>query len=86
MEIIELRNKIIEIVNTSEVRFLHMINALHKTYQEEAANENKIVAYTPKGKPLTTYDIIKNNNEAIQSIKSGDYKTHADNRQKYAIK
>tara|TARA_B110000879_G_C11048312_1_gene461721 strand:+ start:69 stop:329 length:261 start_codon:yes stop_codon:yes gene_type:complete len=82
----ELKNKIIEIINTSDERFLRMVNALHKTYKEEALTDDEVVAYTIKGEPLTKTKIIENNKEAVKSIKEGQYKTHNEIRQKYAIK
>lgn len=41
----ELKNKIIEIINTSDERFLRMVNALHKTYKEDDSGDD-IVAHT----------------------------------------
>ena len=32
----ELKNKLIEIINTSEEEFLHMVNALQKAYYEDS--------------------------------------------------
>lgn len=82
MGAVELRNKLIEIINTSDERFLRMVSALHKTYKEDVSDD--VIAYTFKGDSLTKTDIIKNNEEAIQSIESGEFKTHSQIRQKYA--
>ena len=84
MGAVELRNKLIEIISTSDERFLRMVNALHKTYKEDISEEDEIVAYTIKGESLTKADIIKNNEEAIQSIEKGEFKTHSEIRQKFA--
>ncbi|AXG71980.1 hypothetical protein KORDIASMS9_04238 [Kordia sp. SMS9] len=39
MGAIELRNKIIEIINSSDERFLRMVSALHKTYSEQETTD-----------------------------------------------
>lgn len=82
MGALELRNKIIEIINTSDERFLRMVNALHIIYKEDVSEE--IISHTFKGKPLTKADIIQNNTEAINSIERGEFKTHSEIRKKYA--
>lgn len=84
MGAVELRNKLIEIINTSDERFLRMINALHKSYESEDTDQGDVVAYTFSGKSLTRRDIVINNKEAIQSIEKGEFKTHTQMRQKYA--
>ncbi|MEM6719558.1 MAG: hypothetical protein AAF611_09600 [Bacteroidota bacterium] len=84
MGAVELRNKIIEIINSSDERFLRMVKALHQTYKEDASTEEDIVTYTIKGEALTKADIIENNNEAIKSIERGEFRTHSEIRQKYA--
>lgn len=66
MEALELRNKIIEIINTSDERFLKMVNALHITYKEEELEE--VVAYTVQGIPLTKQQYIKQIKEADTSF------------------
>lgn len=86
MEIVELKNKIIEIINTSDERFLHMIKALYDSYNFETINEEDVVAYTINGKALTKETIIKNNENAIKSINEGNFKTHNEIRDKFALK
>ncbi|MFK7749156.1 MAG: hypothetical protein AB8B65_12245 [Kordia sp.] len=39
MGAIDLRNKIIEIINSSDERFLRMVSALHKTYSEQETTD-----------------------------------------------
>ena len=86
MGAVELRDKLISIINSSDEKFLRMVNALQKSYFEEEATESDTAAYTFKGESLTKADIIKNNREAIKSIEKGEYKTHSEIRQKYAVK
>ncbi|MGB0880804.1 MAG: hypothetical protein ACPGTO_09580 [Polaribacter sp.] len=84
MSTIELKNKLVDIINSSDEKFLRMVNALHQTYKEGFSNESNSIVYTLKGKPLTKTDIIENNKEAIKSIEKGAFKTHSEMRQKYA--
>lgn len=84
MGAIELRNKIIDIINSSDERFLRMVKALHQTYKDDVSIEDEVVAYTFKGETLTKTDIIENNKEAVKSIERGEFKTHSEIRQKYA--
>lgn len=35
MGAIELKNKVVDIINSSDERFLRMVNALHKSYYQE---------------------------------------------------
>lgn len=70
-------------------QFMKIVNAekleqFEALLHAETSNEKGIVAYSIKGKPLTKADIIENNKEAIKSIDKGDFKTHAQMRQKYA--
>ncbi|QTE21097.1 hypothetical protein [Polaribacter cellanae] len=83
METVELKNKLVDIINSSDERFLRMVKALHQTYNEDISVKADIVAYTFKGTPLTKTDIVKNNREAINSIERGEFKTHSQIRQKY---
>ena len=84
MGTIELKNKLVDIINSSDETFLRMVNALHQTYKDNTSNESDIIAYTFKGESLTKADIIENNKEAIKSIERGEFKTHSEMRQKYA--
>lgn len=86
MGIAELKNEIIEIINTSDERFLRMINALHQTYKADIAKDDGVVAYTFQGESLTKAKIIENNKEAIKSIEEGHYKSHSEIREKYTMK
>lgn len=81
----ELKNQIIEIINTSDERFLRMVNALHKTYKEDISG-NDIVAHTINGEVITKNQYIQNNNEAVASYQKGDFKTQKEILQKYATK
>ena len=53
-----------------------------------------LTSYNPQENPINKdsiflpikYIIIENNKEAVKSIKEGQYKTHNEIRQKYAIK
>lgn len=84
MGTVALRKKLINIINSSDEKFLRMVNALQKSYFEDTGDE--AVAYTFNGEPLTQADIVKNNAEAVTSIENGEFKTHAAIRQKYAVK
>jgi hypothetical protein len=86
MGTVDLRNKILAIINTSDERFLLMVSALHTSYKEEASTDDEVVAYTAEGEALTQAKIVENNKEALQSIEEGHYKSHNEIRQKYAIK
>ena len=81
----ELKNEIIEIINTSDERFLRMVNALHKTYKEDISG-NDIVAHTINGEAITRNQYIENNNEAVASYQKGDFRTQKEMLQKYAAK
>lgn len=84
MGTLELKNKLVKIINSSDERFLRMVNALYHSYQEKDTEENEVIAYTIKGEALTKASIIKNNKEALLSIQKGEYKTHEEIREKYA--
>ena len=86
MGTVDLRNKILAIINTSDERFLRMVSALHTYYNEEISTDDEAVAYTAEGEALTQAKIVENNKEALQSIEEGHYKSHNEIRQKYAIK
>jgi len=81
----ELKNKIIELLDTDNLSYLEDVFAFAEK-QKETISDDDIVAYTVQGEPLTKTKIIENNKEAIKSIKEGQYKTHNEIRQKYVIK
>lgn len=85
MGTVELKNKLIEIINTSDERFLRMVNALHKTYKEDNS-ANDIVAQTIKGEAISRDQYIQSNNEAVASYQKGDFKTQKEILQKYTTK
>ena len=39
MEVVELKNKLVDIINSSDERFLRMVNALHKSYHQEQESD-----------------------------------------------
>lgn len=82
---VELKNKIIEIINTSDERFLRMVNALHKTYKEDEFGDD-VVAHTMSGEAVTREQYIKNNMEAVASYQKGAFKTQKEILQKYDAK
>jgi len=86
MGTVNLRNKILAIINTSDERFLRMVSALHTSYKEEVSTDDEAVAYTAEGEALTQAKILENNKVALQSVKEGHFKSHNEIRQKYAIK
>ena len=88
----ELKSKIIELLDTDNLRYLEDVFDFAEKKSRDTMHcvstfpDEDIVAYTVQGEPLTKTKIIKNNKEAVQSIKEGQYKTHNEIRQKYAVK
>lgn len=82
MGAIELREKIIQLLNTNDTSYLEAIFEFAEKKKESVVEED-IVAYTTKGEPLTKAQYIDNNEQAVASFKKGDFKTQAQMRQKY---
>lgn len=73
MGALELRDSVLEYINTADERLLKVVKAVIESYQE-----NDIVAYTIDGKPLTRITYKEELQEAIAEIKKGDYTSQED--------
>ena len=82
MGAIELRNKIIELLNTENISYLEDIFEFAEK-KKSSTSEKDIVAYTIKEEPITRSQYVENNNQAVASFKKGDFKTQSQMRQKY---
>lgn len=79
MGAVELRDKLIGIINnSSDEKFLRMVNALQKSYFEDESSDNEIVAYTVEGQPLNRKEYIRQIKEAEAQIERGEYITVED--------
>lgn len=80
MGALELRTKLIDIINSSDERFLHMVNALYKSYQEKSDAD----FFTELPKEIQELLI-----ESREQARQGKTRTHkevmADFRKKYNI-
>lgn len=77
MDKIDLRQKLLDNINTADERLLHIINAVFESYQESKTEED-IVAFTVGGEPLTSEQFIKKIKEADAAIDRGEYISHED--------
>jgi hypothetical protein len=73
MGALELRDSILEYINTADERLLKVVKAVIESYQE-----NDIVAYTIDGMPLTRITYKEELQEAKVEIKRGEYTSHED--------
>lgn len=73
MGALELRDSVLEYINTADERLLKVVKAVIESYQE-----NDIVAYTIDGKPLTRITYKEELQEAIAEIKKGEYTSQED--------
>lgn len=73
MGALELRESVLESLNTADERLLKVVKAVIESYQE-----NDVVAYTIGGKPLTRIAYKEELQEAIAEIKRGEYTTQKD--------
>ncbi|WP_046757615.1 hypothetical protein [Kordia jejudonensis] len=77
MEAVELRNKIIQLLNTDNVGYLKDIFEFAEK-KKQSSSENAVVAHTIKGKPLTKEMYVKQIKDADASITAGEYTTAED--------
>jgi tRNA G18 (ribose-2'-O)-methylase SpoU len=73
MGALELRNSILEYINTADERLLKVVKAVIESYQE-----NDIVAYTVEGNPLNKIAYKEELQQAEADIKRGEYITQED--------
>lgn len=73
MGALELRDSVLEYINTADERLLKVVKAVIESYQE-----NDVVAYTADGLPITRVAYRKELQEAIAEIKRGEYSTQED--------
>jgi len=73
MGAVELRDSVLEYINTADERLLKVVKAVIESYQE-----NDIVAYTIDGKPLTRTTYKEELQEAKAEIKRGEYTFQED--------
>jgi mevalonate pyrophosphate decarboxylase len=73
MGALELRESVLEYINTADERLLKVVKAVIESYQE-----NDIVAYTIEGKPLSRVAYKEELQEAIAEIKKGEYTSQED--------
>lgn len=73
MGALELRESILESINTADERLLKVVKAVIESYQE-----NDIVAYAIDGKPLSRADYKEDLQAAIAEIKKGEYTSQED--------
>ena len=80
MGAIELRNKVIEIINSSDERFLRMVSALHKKYSEQETAD----FYDEL--PLEIQEILMESRNQARQGKTRSHKEVMDDfRKKYDI-
>lgn len=80
MGALELRNKLVEIINSSDERFLHMVNALHKSYQQNPDAD----FFTEL--PIEIQELLMESREQARSGKTRPHKeVMAEFREKYNI-
>ncbi|WP_269226478.1 hypothetical protein [Flavobacterium eburneipallidum] len=73
MGALELRDSVLEYINTADERLLKVVKAVIESYQE-----NDIVAYAIDGTPLTRTTYKAELQEAKEEIKRGEYISQED--------
>jgi uncharacterized protein (UPF0297 family) len=73
MGALELRDSVLEYINSADERLLKVVKAVIESYQE-----NDIVAYTVSGNPLTRTTYKAALEEAKNEIKKGEYTMQED--------
>lgn len=68
MGTIELKNKVVDIINSSDERFLRMVNALHKSYYQETTDLFEEL-------PLEIQELLM---ESIAQTDRGEVTPHAE--------
>lgn len=70
----ELRKEVHSYIDRADDRFLKMVNALAKSYEEEEV----IVGYRTDGTPITPQDLKERVKAASKRVKSGQYITQEE--------
>ena len=73
MGALELRDSVLEYINTADERLLKVVKAVIESYQE-----NDVVSYTIDGRSLNRIAYKEELQEAIAEIKRGDHITQED--------
>ena len=73
MGVPELRKELHDFINHADERFLKMVYAMSKEYEE-----TEIVGYTLDGSPITRQHLLKRVKAASERVKSGDFLTQED--------
>lgn len=80
MEALELRNKLVDIINSSDERFLRMVSALHKSYN----NKQDADFFTEL--PVEIQELLMESREQARQGKTRPHnEVMADFREKYNI-
>lgn len=82
MGAVELRDKLIQLINTADEKYLKVLNAF---VEQGKISDNDVVAYTMDGTALSREEYIENNNQAVASFKKGDFKTQSQMREKFGV-
>lgn len=77
MGAVELRNKIIQLLNTDNISYLKDIFEFAEK-QKSNTSDDDVVAYTVQGEPLTKSMYIQKVKDAEASVKAGNYTTVED--------
>ncbi len=70
MGVQKLREELLEYINHADERFLKMVYAMSKEYQE-----SDIAGYEVNGSPITKKSLVRRAKSASQRVKSGDFVT-----------
>ncbi len=73
MGVPELRKELHDFINHADERFLKMVYAMSKEYEEP-----EIVGYTLDGSPITRQHLVKRVKAASERVKSGDFLAQED--------
>jgi hypothetical protein len=73
MGALELRNSVLESINTADLRLLKVVKAVIESYHED-----DVVSYTIEGLPLTKIAYKETLQDAIAEIKRGEFSTQED--------
>lgn len=71
----EIRKEVQSYIDKADDRFLKMVHALAKSYEDEEAI---VVGYEVDGTPITKEALIKEAREASARVEAGDYITQED--------
>jgi hypothetical protein len=74
MNITALKKELHSYIEKADERFLKMVHALAKSYEDE----EDIVGYEADGNPITKETLKKETREASAQVKSGNYITQED--------